>query len=460
MSLEREQAELMALRFVCWHDVVIFHPAGGLRSMRRSSVKHCAQRRDRITMRPPLKPVKTNVVTYYRVLGVARTASISEIRDAFRRRAHSTHPDKGGDPEVFMLVQEAYAVLSDAERRVEYDAFLKSTPNDDPSRAGCQDEANAPSQEPNSSGSTTAYTREPAGWGWIVALGAIAWLCFVLGDRKGADYNGFVVFAGWIVAAAAVAARKIGFRKRDKTEGAAPMKRFAIGALRIAAGLSIAILIVVGAVWAFYAQQEASQKATDAPLAVKKDWGTLTADGLGGARFSVATKWQDARIYYQVTVEGFPPIIANARDTSPNSTFTLGFFDKDGFKTFVKQIDLHEMIAATGADGVRTGLSWNGDDYLLADLYRNSTQWNLAWAGFQPVRTPPHRNVALPAATWRDRASWRRLANGMSGAAVRELLGDPTRINVFGSAGAFWYYGDTAYVSMSAAGMVDGWMEP
>lgn len=64
---------------------------------------------------------------YYEVLGVARDASETEIKKAFRGLARELHPDVNGhDPEAeakFKEAAEAYEVLSDAERRRTYDAY-------------------------------------------------------------------------------------------------------------------------------------------------------------------------------------------------------------------------------------------------------------------------------------------------------------------------------------------------
>ncbi len=61
---------------------------------------------------------------YYDILGVQKEASEEEIKKAFRTLAHKYHPDKkGGDEKKFKEVSEAYAVLSDAKRRAQYDAM-------------------------------------------------------------------------------------------------------------------------------------------------------------------------------------------------------------------------------------------------------------------------------------------------------------------------------------------------
>jgi curved DNA-binding protein len=58
---------------------------------------------------------------YYQTLGVNRGASADEIKRAYRTAAMKHHPDRGGDANVFKQVQEAYATLSDDQKRAEYD---------------------------------------------------------------------------------------------------------------------------------------------------------------------------------------------------------------------------------------------------------------------------------------------------------------------------------------------------
>ncbi len=64
---------------------------------------------------------------YYEVLGVQRGASSSDIKSAYRKLAVRYHPDRNqGDPEAeekFKESAEAYAVLSDPEKRARYDRF-------------------------------------------------------------------------------------------------------------------------------------------------------------------------------------------------------------------------------------------------------------------------------------------------------------------------------------------------
>jgi hypothetical protein len=58
------------------------------------------------------------------VLGIDREASRQQIRDAYRNRARTAHPDRSGSADEMALVNEAYRVLSDPGRRAQYDRSL------------------------------------------------------------------------------------------------------------------------------------------------------------------------------------------------------------------------------------------------------------------------------------------------------------------------------------------------
>lgn len=58
---------------------------------------------------------------HYQTLGVAKNATQSDIKKAYRRLAAIHHPDKGGDTAMFQKVQAAYETLSDPQKRQEYD---------------------------------------------------------------------------------------------------------------------------------------------------------------------------------------------------------------------------------------------------------------------------------------------------------------------------------------------------
>jgi len=66
---------------------------------------------------------------YYKTLGVDKSASKDDIKKAFRKLAHEHHPDKNsGNADKFKEASEAYSVLSDDEKRRQYDTFGSAGP--------------------------------------------------------------------------------------------------------------------------------------------------------------------------------------------------------------------------------------------------------------------------------------------------------------------------------------------
>ena len=67
---------------------------------------------------------------YYKTLGVEKNASKDDIKKAFRKLAHEYHPDKKtGNEAKFKEANEAYQVLSDEQKRAQYDRFGSTGPN-------------------------------------------------------------------------------------------------------------------------------------------------------------------------------------------------------------------------------------------------------------------------------------------------------------------------------------------
>ena len=66
----------------------------------------------------------------YKQLGLRRDASLEEIKKAYRQLAMRHHPDRTQnnpkDTEIFKAVSMAFAILSNAEKRAEYDRSLQA----------------------------------------------------------------------------------------------------------------------------------------------------------------------------------------------------------------------------------------------------------------------------------------------------------------------------------------------
>lgn len=90
-------------------DEVIDLPSGG----------NINQHATATTTKPPVTTVLEE--DWYGLLGVSPTAPLSEIRTRFRNLVVTEHPEKGGDAAKFKKLNEAYKVLSDYEKRRQYD---------------------------------------------------------------------------------------------------------------------------------------------------------------------------------------------------------------------------------------------------------------------------------------------------------------------------------------------------
>jgi curved DNA-binding protein CbpA len=64
-------------------------------------------------------------INLYDVLGVDKNASLQIIKNAYRKLVPIYHPDRGGNPELFELITNAFNVLSNSTSRSEYDEITK-----------------------------------------------------------------------------------------------------------------------------------------------------------------------------------------------------------------------------------------------------------------------------------------------------------------------------------------------
>lgn len=146
---------------------------------------------------------------YYELLGVDRSASVAEIKSAYRTKARDHHPDTGGSTAEFHQLREAYEILSDPRRRAEYDRGLVPTPLRVPRRAREFGEdptwvASIPLLDPESipwwaDGEACAVPAERPGHAPVAVL--LGWLVLVVLPSMA----GPLLVAVWLLLATAVA---------------------------------------------------------------------------------------------------------------------------------------------------------------------------------------------------------------------------------------------------------------
>lgn len=118
---------------------------------------------------------------YYELLHVSRDAPVEIIRGSYRTLMQQLkhHPDLGGDTAMAALINEAYAVLSDARRRAEYDARLDVMAHvAKGSRARPAQTGAAASREPAADTSRQCvFCEAPHSYGNNVELDAVCSVC-------------------------------------------------------------------------------------------------------------------------------------------------------------------------------------------------------------------------------------------------------------------------------------------
>lgn len=102
----------------------------------------CLPARQPLCASPPLPtstapPPHRRMTDHYTALGLGSSATLADIKKAFRQKASQYHPDRNSDanaPERFRAVQEAYEVLTDDAKRQAYDDNRRRNLLDDPAQ--------------------------------------------------------------------------------------------------------------------------------------------------------------------------------------------------------------------------------------------------------------------------------------------------------------------------------------
>jgi len=66
---------------------------------------------------------------YYELLEINPKCSIYDIKKKYIKLALIYHPDRGGDAQKFIKITEAYSILSDIDKKIEYDIKLNNVNN-------------------------------------------------------------------------------------------------------------------------------------------------------------------------------------------------------------------------------------------------------------------------------------------------------------------------------------------
>jgi molecular chaperone DnaJ len=76
---------------------------------------------------------------YYSILGVNKNSDQATIKKAYRKLAKEKHPDSGGNEEEFKEINEAYEILGDEQKKLNYDRYGHSKPNQNSTNSNFKD---------------------------------------------------------------------------------------------------------------------------------------------------------------------------------------------------------------------------------------------------------------------------------------------------------------------------------
>jgi hypothetical protein len=98
--------------------------AGAMRDFKKKIHVATKASFDALKFRLNFEEVAAKAANYYEILGVNRDASTEEIKKAYKEAVKAAHPDNGGDNVKMQMVNEAWDILGNAQKRAEYDAKM------------------------------------------------------------------------------------------------------------------------------------------------------------------------------------------------------------------------------------------------------------------------------------------------------------------------------------------------
>lgn len=143
--------------------------------------------------------------------------------------------------------------------------------------------------------------------------------------------------------------------------------------------LAVIALSLVGlAVWKIndhWTKQEAKQ------YEVIKDWPVDLKENLK-ITLLARTKLVDGRLLSEINIDGYPAYLSDPRLQAKNRTagITLLFQDKDGFKVHSKAIQMPEFSSIVDANGKKSGLRHEFDDYMSSETYSRFARLRIEWS--------------------------------------------------------------------------------
>jgi hypothetical protein len=128
--------------------------------------------------------------------------------------------------------------------------------------------------------------------------------------------------------------------------------------------------------------QEETEKKKTAALNTPRVMPSISIPQLGSVSANLRTVWRDGTLNYQFTITPVSKVLRDARTNGYARSFTLIFYDDQGFKIKSLDIRLNSMSQTVDESGKPLWLNIDDSDFCTAENYERIRSWNVLWSGF------------------------------------------------------------------------------
>ena len=154
------------------------------------------------------------------------------------------------------------------------------------------------------------------------------------------------------------------------------MKEFLRAALRTATSIFLALLGIVLVIAIFSWGKDYYDQKQATPFEEVKEWKFDLKDALG-LSVVARTKLISGNVLAKIDIDGYPQYLSDPRNAT--GSFNFIFLDKDGFKVYSKEVQLHEFTSVVGNQGAKSGLAGQFEEFLGLDNYKKISRMEVQW---------------------------------------------------------------------------------
>jgi hypothetical protein len=157
-------------------------------------------------------------------------------------------------------------------------------------------------------------------------------------------------------------------------------KNFIKGTFKVSIAIFTACIGLALVAWVVTTVRDIIEKKDAQQYEVVRNWSLNIKDPLQ-MKLLAKTKIVDGRLYASIDLNGYPAYLSDPImfAKNKNAQFMVIFEDRDGFQVYQKDIKVSEFSSIVGDNDKKSGLSYQFNEYLGADTYKNFATINLHW---------------------------------------------------------------------------------